>query len=78
METITLTKKALYLLEKTYLDNLEPVLMEKFEESIEIVNFLGALSGYFGKLETDKIEFFINEDKNDIKQLIKGREKHVL
>jgi len=78
MESIILTKKALDLLEKIYVDNLESALVDDtFDTSIEVVEFIGTLSGHFGKLKTDEIEIFIN-DKNEktFEQLIKEREKH--
>lgn len=72
MESIIFSKKALDLLEKVYINNLESVLLgegnkdpkgtlERVDTSIEIVEFIGTLSGHFGKLKTDKIEIFIKE-----------------
>lgn len=85
MEHIILSKKALDLMEEVYIKNLPSTLtfksradpkgvLERVDASIEIVELIGALSGYFGKFKTDKLKLVIEEEKS-MKQLIEEREK---
>ncbi len=74
MENLILKKETLDLLEKVYINNLESVLLgegnkdpkgalKRVDTSIEIVEFIGTLLGYFGKFKTDKIELIIKNSQ---------------